>query len=645
MRLDLNVLRHLGLRLYSNIAAVLSEAVANAWDADASTVKIFIDPSGEFIDIQDDGRGMTVAEANARFLNVGYDKRGSEGSKSRKGRLLMGRKGIGKLALFSIADTVRVISHRSHEVHGFAMSASDIEASIKAREEYRPLAVRDAKFQARRQKLKRGTWIRLEDLKKRAKAQTVTALRKRIARRFSVFGRGFKVLVNSDRIELADRDDLSRCQFLWEFEGGEETPENVIPHVERRAELASVLRIEGVPQQVRGWIGSARQPKDLETDEAGNLNSIIVLARGRLIQENILDRVNASGLFTKYLTGQIEADFLDLDEADDIATSDRQRVIEDDPRYRALLEFLRTSLNAIDQQWTRWRADMGTREAINAYPGIEKWLDALPQKTQLSAKRVIGSIQGLALSDEQDRESLLRYGLVAFERLRLTESTKQLEEALETRAEELLPLIGENDQLEAALYLDIIRARLQVIKSFEGLVDGNEKEKVLQQFLFDHLWLLDPSWERAAGSERMEKRVQAEFSGIDAKLTRAERAGRVDIKYRTMAGKHVIIELKRYTVGFSPFDLLKQGAKYRTATRKILRESARAQEPVEIVFVVGQAASDDDPEEAAKAVAAINGRIVTYEQLIQGAIGAYTEYLQQRKKIDTIEALLKTKRA
>jgi hypothetical protein len=143
----------------------------------------------------------------------------------------------------------------------------------------------------------------------------------------------------------------------------------------------------------------------------------------------------------------------------------------------------------------------------------------------------------------------------------------------------------------------------------------------------------------------MEKRVQAEFSGIDAKLTRAERAGRVDIKYRTMAGKHVIFELKRYTVSFSPFDLGKQGAKYRSATRKILRESGRAQEPVEIVFVVGQAASEDDPEEAAKLVAAINGRIVTYEQLIQGAIGAYTEYLQQRKKIDTIEALLKTKRA
>jgi len=33
MTIDLNVLNHLGIKLYSSIPAVLSEAVANAWDA------------------------------------------------------------------------------------------------------------------------------------------------------------------------------------------------------------------------------------------------------------------------------------------------------------------------------------------------------------------------------------------------------------------------------------------------------------------------------------------------------------------------------------------------------------------------------------------------------------------------------------
>lgn len=57
MTVDLNVLEHLGINLYSNIAAVLTEAVANAWDADASSVQIRVDPNSEWIEIEDDGVG------------------------------------------------------------------------------------------------------------------------------------------------------------------------------------------------------------------------------------------------------------------------------------------------------------------------------------------------------------------------------------------------------------------------------------------------------------------------------------------------------------------------------------------------------------------------------------------------------------
>ena len=41
MSLSLNVLNHLGINLYSNIPAVLSEIVANSWDADAQRVNYF----------------------------------------------------------------------------------------------------------------------------------------------------------------------------------------------------------------------------------------------------------------------------------------------------------------------------------------------------------------------------------------------------------------------------------------------------------------------------------------------------------------------------------------------------------------------------------------------------------------------------
>ena len=110
MTLSLNVLNHLGVGLYSNVPAVLSEVIANAWDADAKLVSVEIDNQNRRIIIQDDGHGMSVADANAKYLTVGYSRREDGGAKTPSGRPVMGRKGIGKLSLFSIANAVEVHS-------------------------------------------------------------------------------------------------------------------------------------------------------------------------------------------------------------------------------------------------------------------------------------------------------------------------------------------------------------------------------------------------------------------------------------------------------------------------------------------------------------------------------------------------------
>lgn len=59
MTISLQIVEHLGLNLYSNTSAVISEAVANAWDADAKTVEITLEK--DCITIKDDGCGMDVA--------------------------------------------------------------------------------------------------------------------------------------------------------------------------------------------------------------------------------------------------------------------------------------------------------------------------------------------------------------------------------------------------------------------------------------------------------------------------------------------------------------------------------------------------------------------------------------------------------
>ena len=114
-----------------------------------------------------------------------------------------------------------------------------------------------------------------------------------------------------------------------------------------------------------------------------------------------------------------------------------------------------------------------------------------------------------------------------------------------------------------------------------------EKEKVLQKHLFTHLWLLDPGWERAAGSERIEQTLKRQYTAFKPGLSDKESKGRVDIRYRTNAGEHIIVELKRAGRQLSVHELVEQGNKYRTGLWKCLESAGFPQPHIAIVFVVG----------------------------------------------------------
>ena len=212
MQISLNALEHLGLNLYSNVPAVLSEAVANAWDADAQQVRIAFKMDEGCIEIQDDGLGMTQAEVNDRFLNVGFRRRKIMLGRTPRGRAPMGRKGIGKLSLFSIAHQVEVHTVKDGERSAFRMSLPDMRRSIEQDQEaYFPEALATDCID-----LARGTRFILKDLQKRHTVNTVRALRKRLARRFSVIGdrHDFQVCIDGEAITPADRDYYAKLQYL-----------------------------------------------------------------------------------------------------------------------------------------------------------------------------------------------------------------------------------------------------------------------------------------------------------------------------------------------------------------------------------------------------------------------------------------------
>lgn len=687
MTLSLSVVDHLGLNLYSNVPAVLSELVANAWDADASEVRITVDSDDEQIVIEDDGHGMRVDDVNHKFLMVGYRRRQEDGgSTSPGGRHVMGRKGIGKLSTFSIADEVQVetaVVDEKVAPCGFIMKTGDIRRAIGQNESeaYHPQAIDPGDID-----LERGTRLTLRQLKKRVTRGTVKHLRRRLARRFSVLGQahGFEVLVDGVEIGMGDRDYFKNLQYLWSIGEAAAGHERAAESAEKKQRIRGVIDVaalcedEDLPAwrnllglqdveptagkdavleklaevcgnergelEVSGWIGTFREQANIDE---GN-NSVVILAWGKLIHEDILKDVKAGGLYTKYLIGEIQADFLDLDAIDDIVTSNRQSLKEDDPRFTLFRRWVSgVVLRAVERNWRDWRRDAAMQRARNDSPAVEAWYGRLSPDSKKFARKLFGEISAHPVDNDDDgavRRQLYRNTILAFERLKLRETLSKIDEMGGTGfMGAFRALFDDIDELEAAEYHQIARGRLEVVRRFENIIDEDEKERVVQEHLFDHLWLLDPSWERGAVIEQqMEKRVEQIFGEVTARLTDEERRGRVDIAVRSAANKYVIIELKRFGASVAFWDLQKQLIKYRDAFHKVLRERFPGESrPVELIAVLGRPPTGtDDQQTVTNMLREMEARWVSYDSLITNAQRTYSDYLQAQRRLSRVAELL-----
>ena len=232
------------------------------------------------------------------------------------------------------------------------------------------------------------------------------------------------VRINGEPVEITDRDYFHKLQYLWYYgEEGEKYIEfcnsQKLEHKEQREgkiEAESEVDAGAVGYQVTGWIGTAVGSGDLKDGE-DNLNKIVIMVRGKLAQEDILEDFTEGGLYTKYLIGEVHADFLDIDEEEDIATSNRQEIIKDDPRYLALRDWVKGELRNIKRQWTALRNEKGIEEA-RQIPAIDKWVKDLGTDKQKQAKSLLGKIGQLTL-EEEDRLELYRHSVLAFEKPQL----------------------------------------------------------------------------------------------------------------------------------------------------------------------------------------------------------------------------------
>lgn len=643
MTISLNALEHLGINLYSNIPAVLSEIVANAWDADAKLVTIDIDTATSTITIQDNGTGMTRDEVIDRFLTVGFKRRDTMGTKTALGRKPMGRKGIGKLSIFSIAGIAEVYTKKGATKTAFKMNRDKIRQAIAGKStdsSYKPEEI--GTFPS---DIKGGTRIVLSDLSKSLSGMTVAGLKRRVARRFAIIGptHSFVVKVNGEEIGPEDRAYHNVVEYLWTY-GEQKEFKQACKNLQRPAEarhpaIAAELKKEKI--SLSGWIGTVNRPSQLKDEDGDNLNRIAIFMRGKMAQDDILDAFGQTEIFADYLVGELHCDELDLDTQSDIATSSRQTLKEDDPRFEALRKIVLSEIRHIAGKWSDWRRSDGTKEAMSV-PAVSDWLEDLQGDTRKKAERWVGRLNTIRAQGDSDKKELLKASILAFESYRRKEELDSLDNLGDDAIEHVLQIFKSVDDLEVSYYGQIVKMRIKVITTLQDKLKANEKELVLRDYIFNHLWLLDPSWERAKGSENAEKKMETFLKQNTNSLSKSEKKGRIDIGYRTIAGKHVIIELKRATVAVHLDDLVKQVRKYRDGAKKILEKTEFKNWPIEIICLVGEPppeykdALGTGPKGVAEALKNVDARIVFYDQLLDSAQQAYGDYLEVHKKKDRL---------
>ena len=635
MSLDLNVLNHLGLNLYSNVPAVLSEVIANSWDADAENVDIVWEPEKSQITIVDDGTGMTDDDINSKYLTVGYPKREKGEVVTASGRQVMGRKGIGKLSIFSIAEEVELHSIKDNKKSALSMNISDIKKVISDQNtNYNPVEI------GFDETIQKGTKIILRKIKKKMLSISHDALRKRIARRFTVISpkHNFNVCVNSMKITVDDRDYYSKAQIAYIYKSKDHDATDCFSLCENVHQRDNIFD----EFEVTGWLGAAEQTTQLNTD-GGNINKIVVIVRGKVAQEDILETYGIGSIFSKYVFGEIRADFLDENGRADITTSSRQHIIEDDERFILLKKFIRKELHALQSSWEALRVEEGTKKALE-FPSIKAWFTTLNKSNKTKAKSLFGKINKMQNTPEE-RNILLKHSILAFETLRYKDQLEILDTINDENIEQMIKIFNDYDDIEASLYHQIAKGRVKIIQELSQKIEDNEKEKVLQKFIFDHLWLLDPMWERATNaSPEMEKRVSKLFEDIEKKLTDEERNSRFDIKYKTSTNKHIIIELKRSSVKTKTTTLIEQASKYQIGLEKLLKQHGESNPEIECICIVGEDLldwnHDGGRETSFRLFETVRMRLLQYGTLIENAYKAYAEYLEANKKASEIQKIL-----
>lgn len=458
INIDKKVLRLLGAQLYGDTPSIISELVQNAYDADAKKVWITINTTKEStIVVQDNGIGMTPDEVNSRFLNIGQDRR-SIYPESPAGRKVLGRKGIGKLAVFSLAKIVDVYSKTEKEMAACRLDFDEITLRDKD-----PIALSEDPKMFETEYLSEkgtGTKIILKNIQKDV-SRSLNYIVNRLLRTFDVNSDDFKVFVrkNTDDYKELSRKNLDFFSYMDTVItfGGEYASkidlvnENDISkrykYTKRYEDLCAEKKFQIMPYEIEvldknghlikrnfyfnGWIGTIHERPSFKKfitetyEEEGKTkfevsltdNRITVFSRGKIGEFDILPKTQTNRIADAYVIGEIYADIFEEDDLADMAISNRRGYDETDQRYVQLIRVITEVVSFITRRKENINKTKKQDEEIKEADKIKlDFLDQAP-KTKKAIK------QKLTQEEQEDFQTeLFQFGRA----INLSNETKRI---------------------------------------------------------------------------------------------------------------------------------------------------------------------------------------------------------------------------
>ncbi|MCY4000864.1 MAG: ATP-binding protein [Bacteroidetes bacterium] len=527
------VIEHLGIQMYQSPVNAIAELVANAWDADATTVDIELpqastDPEAVF-QILDNGIGMKFDDCQDFFLAVGCNRREEESyKKSQLGRSVLGRKGIGKFAGFGVARvmTVRTISKETGERTVFSLDLDVLSAqnaSTIDRKEIRVLEYDPPELGRRSQ---HGTVITLSKLRIH-RAPSEEQFRQSMARRFLLHEEQADFTISVQGEPLPQSFDVAGFEYQFPLD---------LPKLQN----GIVINTDGWGiETVEGHEIRWRFLFQKETIEEEELRGVAVFARGKLAQMPFFFNLT-HGLTgrhgTEYLAGQVVADFIDQLPSDLIST-ERQRINWDREETAPLLDWAQGRLKQVLRIWAELRAEEKRKRLEERLVGFATRLNRLQKHERKTVEQALIALGKVPTLSEQQYDELGQAILTAWEHGRLKGLIAEIAEAEDLNESTLLDVLMEARILTALQTVEVVRTKLEAIQNLRLRIEKKDLENSIRDFIAQNPWLISPEWETFK-KETSLQRVTGQAAGTSKLLANTYR-GRVDLTMSS--GRHLLV--------------------------------------------------------------------------------------------------------